>query len=66
MKVQYKQNKTEIYVLSGKKERKKKKTWRISLESRARQKSLRLHAKVWFIKGKTDKLDSTKILKSAF
>ena len=46
MKVQYKQNKTEIYVLSGKKERKKKKTWRISLESRARQKSLRLHAKV--------------------
>lgn len=45
MKVQYKQNKTEIYVLSGKKE-KKKKTWRISLESRARQKSLRLHAKV--------------------
>ena len=25
MKVQYKQNKTEIYVLSGKKERKKKK-----------------------------------------
>ena len=58
MKVQYKQNKTEIYVLSGKK---KKKTWRISLESRARQKSLRLHAKVWFIKGKSDKLDSTKI-----
>lgn len=44
MKVQYKQNKTEIYVLSGKE--KKKKTWRISLESRARQKSLRLHAKV--------------------
>ena len=33
-----------MYFQERKKE--KKKTWRISLESRARQKSLRLHAKV--------------------
>ena len=38
MKVQYKQNKTEIYVLSGKKERKKKKPgeylWNLGLDKK--------------------------------